>query len=220
MSEASPISAAIIPVTPFQQNCTMIWSNETKEGVFVDPGGEADELIKAAEENGVKIKEIWLTHGHLDHAGAATEVARKLGIKIIGPHKDDKWLLDSIPESWAKYGYNMGEACSPDVWLNDGDVVEFAGIKFDVVHCPGHTPGHVAFINKDLQLAFVGDLLFAGSIGRTDFPKGNHQDLINSITKKLWPYGNDIRFIPGHGPMSSFGQERLSNPYVADDIVK
>ncbi len=214
---SQPISAAIIPVTPFEQNCTLIWDNESKEGVFVDPGGEADKLIEVAKKHGVKIKELWVTHGHLDHAGGAMELARKLGVKIIGPHKDDEFWLSQIRASWEKYGFqNMGEDCTPDQFLNDGDTVSFGKFNFEVVHCPGHTPGHVAFINKDLKLAFVGDLLFQGSIGRTDFPKGNHQDLINSITQKLWPFGADIQFVPGHGQMSTFGIERAQNPFVGD----
>lgn len=217
MAEVPPIGAVIIPVTPFTQNCTLLWETNSMEGVFVDPGGEADRLIEIAKENNVKIKEIWLTHGHLDHAGGATEVARKLNVKIIGPHEEDKFLLDVIPQAWAKYGYqNMGEACTPDVWLKDNDKLKLGQFEFDVVHCPGHTPGHVAIISKELSLAFVGDLLFQNSIGRTDFPRGNHQDLINSITKKLWPFGADIRFVPGHGPMSTFGIERTQNPFVSD----
>ena len=219
MSEKPPIGAMIIPVTEFQQNCTLLWATASMEGVFVDPGGEADKLIDAAKARGVKIVEIWLTHGHLDHAGGAMEVARKLDVPIIGPHEDDKFWLDQIEQSWAKYGMPQGENCTPTKWLKDGDVLELSGIKFDVVHCPGHTPGHVAIINKELKIAFVGDLIFQNSIGRTDFPRGNHQDLINSITQKLWPYGGDIQFIPGHGPMSTFGIERAQNPFVGDKAL-
>lgn len=219
MNAIPPIGAMIIPVTEFQQNCTLLWATATMDGVFVDPGGEADKLISAAKTRGVNIVAIWLTHGHLDHAGGAMEVARKLNVPIIGPHIDDKFLLDEIEQSWAKYGLPQGENCTPTQWLKDGDEVELSGIKFDVVHCPGHTPGHVAIINKELAIAFVGDLIFQGSIGRTDFPRGNHQDLINSISLKLWPYGNEIQFIPGHGAMSSFGAERAQNPYVGDRVL-
>lgn len=220
MSAIPPINAAIIPVTPFEQNCTLLWETAGMTGVFIDPGGEADKLIKAAQYNNVKIKEIWLTHGHLDHAGGAMEVARKLDIEIIGPHEDDVFWLEQIEASWEKYGYkNMGENCTPTRFLKDGDILKLGEFEFDVVHCPGHTPGHIAIINKGFKLAFVGDLLFQGSIGRTDFPRGNHQDLINSITQKLWPYGNDIQFVPGHGPMSSFGAERANNQFVSDRIL-
>lgn len=216
MAQVPPIGAMIIPVTEFQQNCTILWDAQTMDGIMVDPGGEADKLIKAAKDKGVNIKEIWLTHGHLDHAGGAMEVARKLGVKIIGPHIDDEFWCDQIAASWAKYGMPQGEDCKPDRWLNDGEKLTLGKFEFDVVHCPGHTPGSVVFVCKELQLAFVGDVLFQGSIGRTDFPKGNHQDLIDSITKKLWPYGDDIQFVSGHGPMSTFGRERQSNPFVAD----
>ncbi|KAF0114050.1 MAG: hypothetical protein FD163_700 [Hyphomonadaceae bacterium] len=216
MAAIPPIGAVIIPVTPFQQNCTLLWNTSTMEGVFVDPGGEADRLISEAQKHGVKVKEIWITHGHLDHAGGAMQVAEKLGVQIIGPHIDDKFWCDSIVEAWGKYGVTDCDNCVPDRWLNDGDKLYLGDIAFDVVHTPGHTPGHVVIINKDLELALVGDVLFQGSIGRTDFPKGNHQDLIDSITKKLWPYGDNIRFVPGHGPMSTFGNERQTNPFVAD----
>jgi hydroxyacylglutathione hydrolase len=219
MSAIPPINAVIIPVTPFQQNCTLLWETSSMEGVFIDPGGDVDNLIKACEDNKVKATQIWITHGHLDHAGGAMELARRLGIKIIGPHKDDEFWLNQIKASWKKYGYDIGEDCTPDEWLNEGDKVHLGAFEFDVVHCPGHTPGHVAFVNKGFKLAFVGDLLFQGSIGRTDFPKGNHADLINSITQKLWPYGNDVQFIPGHGPMSTFGQERANNQFVGDKVV-
>jgi hydroxyacylglutathione hydrolase len=217
MPTSSDLQAAIIPVTPFQQNTTLLWGKSTMEGVFVDPGGEVPRLLAAAKEVGVTIIAIWLTHGHLDHAGGAQELARTLGVDIIGPHKDDQWLLDRIVDDWAKYGQTSGyENCTPTRYLNDGDTLELSGHIFEVVHCPGHTPGHVALINRDAKLAFVGDLLFKGSIGRTDFPKGNHQDLVDSITSKLWPYGDDIQFVPGHGETGVFGWERKTNPYVSD----
>ena len=209
----------VIPTTPLQQNTSMIWSIETMEGVFVDPGGDIDKLMGAAEQFGVKIVGVWLTHGHMDHAGAAAAVKERTGCEIIGPHKDDQWLLDMIEESGARYGITDGKNVTPDRYLEDGDVLDLDGVKFGVSHCPGHTPGHVVIHNKDGALAFVGDVLFQGSIGRTDFPRGNHQQLIDSITSKLWPLGPEIRFIPGHGPMSTFGQERQSNPFVADSLT-
>lgn len=213
------LAIEVIPVTPFQQNTSMIWSTETMEGVFIDPGGEVDKLMGRAEEKGVKIVAVWLTHGHLDHAGAATQVKERTGCPIIGPHEDDQWLLDSIVEQWAKYGVTDTANCQPDEYLKDGDTLELAGETFNVVHTPGHTPGHVVIYHTTGALAFVGDVLFKGSIGRTDFPKGNHQQLIDSITQKLWPLGNDMRFVPGHGPMSTFGEERRTNGFVADSIL-
>ncbi|MEQ8558955.1 MAG: MBL fold metallo-hydrolase [Henriciella sp.] len=209
----------VIPTTPLQQNTSMIWSIETMEGVFVDPGGDIDKLMGAAEQFGVKIVGVWLTHGHMDHAGAAKAVKDRTGCEIIGPHKDDQWLLDMIEESGKRYGITDGQDVTPDRYLEDGDELELDGVKFGVAHCPGHTPGHVVIHNKDAALAFVGDVLFQGSIGRTDFPRGNHQQLIDSITSKLWPLGNEMRFIPGHGAMSTFGQERQSNPFVADAVT-
>ncbi len=210
----------IVPVTPFMQNCSILWDKATGEGVFVDPGGEAEKLLKAAEQLGAKIKEIWLTHGHLDHAGGAEDVRDALDIPIIGPNKADQFWLDQIETSWAKYGqHGMGRDCTPDRYLDDGDVLALGGAEFTVAHCPGHTPGHVVFSNTDMKIAFVGDVLFKGSVGRTDFPKSDPQALIDSITQKLWPLGNDMRFVPGHGPMGTFGEERRTNPFVGDHVV-
>ncbi|MCA8903134.1 MAG: MBL fold metallo-hydrolase [Hyphomonas sp.] len=209
----------IIPVTPLQQNTSLIWATDTMEGVFVDPGGEVDRLMAAAEHFGVKIVAVWLTHGHLDHAGAATAVSERTGCPIIGPHHDDQWLLDEIEAQGAKYGIKDGKNVKPDRYLKDGDVLDLSGHPFHVVHTPGHTPGHVVIYSKEGHLAFVGDVLFRGSIGRTDFPRGNHAQLIDSIVQKLWPLGGDMRFVPGHGPMSTFGQERIDNPFVADHVV-
>ena len=209
----------IIPTTPLQQNTSLIWSIETREGVFVDPGGDIDKLMGAAEEFGVKIVAVWLTHGHMDHAGAAADVKERTGCEIIGPHKDDQWLLDMVEESGKRFGITDGQNVTPDRYLDDGDELDLDGVKFGVAHCPGHTPGHVVIYNASGALAFVGDVLFRGSVGRTDFPRGNQQQLVDSITGKLWPLGTDMRFIPGHGPMSTFGQERQDNPFVADAVT-
>lgn len=214
----APFSVQIVPVTPFQQNCSIIMAPSGKAAV-VDPGGEADKIMAAAEKLGAKIEKIWLTHGHLDHAGAAEELKRRTGAPIEGPQKDETFWLNQIRESWRKFGIEDGEDCAPDRWLDDGDVLDLDGIKFDVVWTPGHTPGHIVIVNKEAKIAFVGDVLFAGSIGRTDFPKSDHGALIRSITGKLWPLGSDMRFVPGHGPISTFGREREANPFVADHLT-
>ena len=217
----SALDLRIIPVTPFAQNCSLMWDKNSMHGVVIDPGGEADKILAGIEKYGVGLKEIWLTHGHLDHAGAAMAIKKATGAPILGPHKDDQFWMDRITEDWARYGQaGMGENCTPDRYLKDGDVLQLGEIGFDVIHTPGHTPGHVVFANQDMKLAFVGDVLFKGSVGRTDFPKSDPQDLIDSITKKLWPLGNDMRFIPGHGEMSTFGAERANNPFVGDAVVE
>lgn len=210
----------IIPVTPLQQNTSLIWNTQTKEGVFVDPGGETDRLMAAADEFGVKIVKIWLTHGHLDHAGAAAEIRERTGAPIEGPHEDDQWLLDDIEAQGAKYGISDGRNVTPDRYLKEGDSLTLGDMEFGVTHCPGHTPGHVVIYQREGRLAFVGDVLFRGSIGRTDFPKGNHQQLLDAIVANLWPLGDDMRFVPGHGPMSTFGQERKDNPFVSDAALQ
>lgn len=210
----------IIPVTPLSQNCSLLYDKESLEGVLIDPGGEAVRLQSVLTQLGVTLKEIWLTHGHLDHAGGAQELREALGVPVIGPHKDDQFWMDEIEEHWVKYGHpGMGKNVVPDRYLEDGDELELAGVKFIIVHTPGHTPGHVVIHNQDMKIAFVGDVLFRGSIGRTDFPKSKHQDLLDSITQKLWPLGGDMRFVPGHGPMSTFGQERKDNAFVADHVI-
>ena len=218
-AEKPPLEIRIVPVTPLQQNTSLIWSTKSMEGVFVDPGGEADRLMQAAEHFGVTIKEIWLTHGHLDHAGAAAEIRERTGAPVIGPHPDDQWLLDEIEAQGARYGIADGRNVVPDRYLQEGDELELGGQTFGVVHTPGHTPGHVVIFNQPGGIAFVGDVLFRGSIGRTDFPRGNHQQLLDSITDKLWPLGSHMQFVPGHGPLSTFGQERIDNPYVADRVT-
>jgi hydroxyacylglutathione hydrolase len=219
MTEATPetrLQIRIIPVTPLQQNCSLIWDTATKHAVLVDPGGDVDTLIGALDHFGLTLKEMWLTHGHLDHAGAAHQLRERLGVPVIGPHKDDQFWLDQIESSAVKYGLTGLQNVTPDRYLEDGDELELEGVKFGVAHTPGHTPGHVVIHNKDARIAFVGDVLFQGSIGRTDFPRSNHEDLISSITEKLWPLGDDMQFVPGHGPTSTFGQERRTNPFVAD----
>ncbi|MEO0465618.1 MAG: MBL fold metallo-hydrolase [Pseudomonadota bacterium] len=214
-----PLDIRIVPVTPLQQNTSLMWATDTMEGVFVDPGGETDKLMGAAEQFGVTVKEIWLTHGHLDHAGAAAEIRERTGAPVIGPHPDDQWLLDDIEAQGARYGIADGRNVVPDRYLQEGDQLTLADQSFGVVHTPGHTPGHVVIYHQTGGLAFVGDVLFRGSIGRTDFPRGNHQQLIDSITSKLWPLGNHMQFVPGHGPTSTFGQERIDNPHVADSVL-
>ena len=209
----------IIPVTPFQQNCTVFWNEETKKGGIVDPGGDLALLNKFIDEQGIEIEKILVTHGHLDHAGSVKAMADERDIPIIGPHKDDKFWIDGMPDAAAQYGFPEALAFEPDQWLEHGDTVEVAGVQFDVVHCPGHTPGHVVFVQSDDKVAMVGDVIFQGSIGRTDFPKGNHQQLIDSITERLWQLGLDITFIPGHGPTSTFAAEKQTNPFVSDTAL-
>ncbi len=206
----------IIPVTQFQQNCTVFWNEETKKGGIVDPGGDLALLDKFIEEQGIEIEKILVTHGHLDHAGAVKDMAEARNIPIIGPHIDDKFWIDGMSEAAAQFGFPETRGFEPDQWLEHGDKVEAAGATFDVLHCPGHTPGHVVFVQHDDKIAMVGDVIFKGSIGRTDFPKGNYNQLIGSITERLWPLGLDITFIPGHGPTSTFGFEKKSNPFVSD----
>lgn len=210
------MKAVIVPVTPFQQNCSLIWCEETMKGAIVDPGGDLEHILGVVEKQGVEVEKILITHGHLDHAGGTFELREKLGVPVEGPHEADKFWIDQLPDNCAKYGFPPSYPFTPERWLNDGDTVTVGNEVLEVVHCPGHTPGHVVFISKEHKVAMVGDVLFQGSIGRTDFPMGNHDDLINSIRNKLWPYGDDISFIPGHGNMSTFGAERQMNPFVAD----
>lgn len=209
----------IVPVTPLQQNCSLVWDTATKHALFVDPGGDVERLLGALTHFGLKLTRIWLTHGHLDHAGAAATLRERTGVAVEGPHPDDQFWLDQIEDSAQRYGLSGLRNVVPDRYFEDGEELEFEGIKFGVAHTPGHTPGHVVIHNKTAKIAFVGDVLFAGSIGRTDFPRGNHAQLINSITSKLWPLGDDITFIPGHGPTSTFGRERQTNPFVADRLT-
>lgn len=213
------LKVAIIPVTPFQQNSTLLWNDETMVGAAVDPGGDLDKIEQALEQTGVTLEKVLLTHGHLDHAAAAGDLAAAKNIPIEGPHRDDQFLIDDLPAQAAKYGFGQTSAFLPTRWLVHGDTVTVGGLTLQVIHCPGHTPGHVVFYSPESRLAIVGDVLFQGSIGRTDFPRGNHDQLIQSIRQNLFPLGDDIAFVPGHGPMSSFEYERRSNPYVSDLAV-
>ena len=203
-----------VPVTPFEQNCSLVWCSDTLDAAVIDPGGDLDRIQAAAKKLGITLKAIWLTHAHIDHAGGTAALARTLSIPIIGPHEGDQFWIDGLAEQSARFGFAHAESFTPTQWLHDGDTVTIGNSTLQVRHCPGHTPGHVVFYSPEIQRAFVGDVLFAGSIGRTDFPQGDHATLINSITQRLWPMGNDTVFIPGHGPESSFGRERQSNPYV------
>jgi hydroxyacylglutathione hydrolase len=213
-----PLKAAIIPVTPLQQNCTLLWCTETNKGAFVDPGGDLPRLRAAAAQAGCEIEKILLTHGHIDHCGQAGILAEELGVPIEGPHEADRFWIARLADDGRTYGI-QGKVFESDRWLVDGDQVTVGKLVFDVRHCPGHTPGHVVFHHAPSKLAIVGDVLFQGSIGRTDFPMGNHADLIDAITTRLWPMGDETAFVPGHGPMSTFGHERRTNPFVGDRVL-
>ena len=214
----SLIKALVSPVTPFQQNAPILFCEESKKCAFVDPGGDLDILLGAAKDNDLIPEKIFLTHGHADHAGAAMELASMLSIEIEGPHHEDAFLLESLESQGKMFGMHA-QNCIPNRWLLDGDEVHLGNETLQVLFCPGHTPGHIIFFHPESKLAVVGDVLFRGSIGRTDLPRGNHQDLINSITQKLWPLGNEVSFISGHGPVSTFGQERKNNAFVADEVL-
>jgi glyoxylase-like metal-dependent hydrolase (beta-lactamase superfamily II) len=205
----------ILPVTPYQQNCSLVWDTDNR-AALIDPGGEAGRLLAEVAARGLTLEKILLTHGHLDHVGAAAELRDALGIPIIGPQREDRFWLDALPQQAEMFGFPPLAAFAPDQWLEDGDAVEVGSIRFDVLHCPGHTPGHVVFYQPEGRLAFVGDVLFKGSIGRSDFPRGDHAALIRAIREKLFPLGDDVRFVPGHGAMSTFGHERRDNPFVGE----
>ncbi len=209
----------IIPVTGFAQNCTLIWCEETVQGAVIDPGGDIEKILAAVEQHEVMVAKILITHGHIDHAGGAAALAEKLGCPIEGPHKEDAFLVTDLVQQGAQFGLVDVQNFEPTRWFDQGDTVSFGNITLDVIHCPGHTPGHVVFFHKDENIAIVGDVLFQGSIGRTDFPGGDHPTLIRSIKERLWPLGNDVTFIPGHGPHSTFGIERQTNPFVGDQAV-
>ena len=216
--ESPPLRAVIIPVTPLQQNCTLLWCTRTMRAAFVDPGGDLPKLKAAAAQHGVHVEKIILTHGHIDHCGEAGTLATDLGIPIEGPHEADRFWIARLAEDGRAWGV-PGAPFEPDRWLVEGDSVSVGTLTFDVYHCPGHTPGHVVFHHPESKLAIVGDVLFQGSIGRTDFPLSNPGDLIAAIVTKLWPMGDDTVFLPGHGPTSTFGHERRTNPWVGDAVL-
>ncbi|MBK5970581.1 MULTISPECIES: MBL fold metallo-hydrolase [Thiorhodovibrio] len=205
----------LIPVTDFQQNCTLLMCEQTREAVIIDPGGEPERILAAIEKLGAKPRHLLLTHGHLDHVGAAPALAARLQLSIMGPHRDDAFLLGALPEQARMFGFPPQRAFTPDVWLDAGETVRFGEQCLEVLHCPGHSPGHLVYFDRSDALAQVGDVLFRGAIGRTDLPRGNHARLLQSIQHELLPLGDHVRFIPGHGPMSSFGTERRDNPFLA-----
>jgi len=204
----------IVPVTAFEQNCSILWCDETMDAVVVDPGGDLDRIQAAIKDAGVQLKAIWLTHGHIDHVGGTGELALKEDLPIIGPHLDEQFWLDMLPQQSAMFGFPPVQMFTPKRWLSEGDTVQIGNQELSVLHCPGHTPGHVVFYSEQAQLAVVGDVLFKGGIGRTDFPKGDHQTLVDAIQQKLFELPQETAFIPGHGPMSTIGHEKKTNPFV------
>ena len=210
------LRAVVVPVTPFVQNCSVVWCDETGKGAVIDPGGDIERILDVVKTHGVQLEKILLTHGHIDHAGAVAGLASRFGLPIEGPHEGDRFWIEQLPQQGTMFGVARAESFEPSRWLEQGDTVTVGNVTLEVRHCPGHTPGHVVFYDPDAKLAFVGDVLFAGSIGRTDFPGGDHGTLIRSIRQNLFPLGDDVRFVPGHGPMSTFGEERRTNPFVGD----
>ena len=212
-----PLRYRIIPVTPFEQNCSLLWCDETRLGAVIDPGGDVGRILAAVEKSGVTLERILVTHGHIDHAGGVAELSERLSLPVEGPQQEDRFWIDNMPQQAEMYGFPNVRSFTPSRWLAQGDTVRFGNVELQVLHCPGHTPGHVVFFNDEARLAFVGDVLFKGSVGRTDFPRGDFDALMDSIRLKLWPLGDDVTFISGHGPSSTFGEERLTNPFCGDD---
>mgnify|MGYP006092071941 FL=1 len=208
----------VVPVTSFSQNCSIVWCDQTMEGIVVDPGGDVQQLAAIIEELGVKVVNLVLTHGHLDHVGGTVPLAEILNVNIVGPHKADNFWLQGLENQSQMFGFPLCKAFEPNTWLEEGDKVTFGNQVIDIIHTPGHTPGHVVLFSEQARMAFVGDVLFNGAIGRTDFPQGDFNTLIASIKTKLWPLGSDVTFVPGHGSESTFGRERASNPFVADEM--
>lgn len=213
------LRAVVVPVTPFAQNCSVVWCDATGRGAVIDPGGDLDRILEVVDANGVQLEKILLTHAHIDHAGATAELARRFGLPIEGPHEGDQFWIEQLPEQARMFGFGQAARFEPTRWLSQGDEVTVGDVHLQVLHCPGHTPGHVVFYDPAARLAFVGDVLFAGSIGRTDFPGGDYDTLVGSIRGRLFPLGDDVRFVPGHGPMSTLGEERRTNPFVGDAAV-
>lgn len=209
----------IVPVTPFLQNCSVLVCERSGRAVAVDPGGDLDRIDAALNAQNATLEKVLLTHGHIDHCGQAGVYARARGVPIEGPHEEDRFWIEQLGQQGRMFGMPGAASFEPDRWLDDGDTVTFGEQVLDVRHCPGHTPGHVVFFHAPSRLAVVGDVLFQGSIGRTDFPRGDHATLVASIKEKLWPLGDDVAFVPGHGPMSTFGDERAANPFVGDAVL-
>lgn len=214
----SGLRVHVVPVTAFEQNASVLVCEDSGSAAVVDPGGDLDRIRAALAETGARVEKILVTHGHVDHAGGVAALARELGVPIEGPQREDRFWIDALAEQGRMFGVTEGEAFEPDRWLEQGDRVHLGAHELEVLHCPGHTPGHVVFFHRPGRLALVGDVLFRGSIGRTDFPRGDHAALIRSIRERLWPLGDDVTFVPGHGPTSTFGEERRSNPFVADGL--
>lgn len=214
------MKVAIVPVTPFQQNCSVLLCEDTGKAAVVDPGGDLDRILDAVKEIGGTLEKILLTHGHIDHCGGTAELASRLSLPVEGPQREDKFWIDQLPVQGEMFGFPRLAAFTPDRWLEGGDTVRFGNVNMGVRYCPGHTPGHVIFFEPKHRIAFVGDVLFQGSIGRTDFPRGDFDTLITSITTQLWPLGDDVVFVPGHGSTSTFGDERRDNPFVSDSALR
>ena len=217
---ASPVGVFVTPVTPLQQNCTTVWCTKTMKAAVIDPGGSVDVVLGEIARRGLALDQIWITHGHLDHAGGAAEMKEKSGAAITGPHPEDQFWIDGIPQQGQMYGLPEARSFTPDRWLADSDTVSLGETSWEVHHTPGHTPGHVIFFNRAARFAQVGDVLFKGSVGRTDFPRSDPQALIDSVVTKLWPLGDDVTFVPGHGPISTLGEERRTNPFVSDAALR